>query len=231
MVLHLQSHYAAIDLGSNSFHMIVMADQHDDGKLTSVNCKRELVQLAAGLDRNTGKLRANTANKAFRCLSSFSDYLSQFPEIRVRAVGTSAFRQLHKNSSFLQKAERALGLPIEILSGEDEAKLIYRGVSCSRSDQQRFVMDIGGGSTEFIVGQGLKPRCFASLELGSQTIKQRFFQHDRICNQQIQAAQYDAYGASSCATGPGKITARYQYCCPESVLVLLWHRLCRCADL
>ena len=168
--------------------MIVVAD-HANGKLVPVNCKRELVHLAAGLDHSTGKLRPGTASKAFRCLSSFSDYLSQFPEIRVRAVGTSAFRQLHNNPEFLKKAERVLGLPIEVLSGEDEAKLIYRGVSCTRPDQQRFVMDIGGGSTEFIVGQGITPKCFASLEVGSQTIKQRFFSSNQLKEQHLVDAQ------------------------------------------
>jgi exopolyphosphatase/guanosine-5'-triphosphate,3'-diphosphate pyrophosphatase len=171
--------YAAVDLGSNSFHLVIM--KSDGHSLQSVDCKRQLVRLAAGVDLNTGRLNRDTKTRALRCLAQFSNALKNLPEVQVTAVGTSAFRHLTGDPQFIRRAETTLGQPIRILSGEEEAQYIYRGVSQGQPEQQkRFVLDIGGGSTELIVGQGRKPEAMASLELGCVTLTARFLDHDRL---------------------------------------------------
>jgi len=171
--------YAAVDLGSNSFHLVIM--KSDGDSLQSVDCKRQLVRLAAGVDISTGRLNRDTKTRALRCLAQFSNTLKNLPDVQVTAVGTSAFRHLTADPQFIKRAESTLGQPIRILSGEDEAQYIYRGVSQGQSEQdRRFVLDIGGGSTELIVGQGRNPDAVASLELGCVTLTSRFLDHDRL---------------------------------------------------
>jgi len=185
-------YFAAVDLGSNSFHLIVMAKQ-PNGKLTQVTANRELVQLSVSTDLSTGEIPLNTQSRALRCLSSFHDSLAQYPDVKVRIVGTSAFRHIQKNKSFLSKAEAVLEHPIEILAGEDEAKLIYRGVSTYRESVARFVMDVGGGSTEFIMGTGMKHEQVASLELGCVSVKKEFFPDERITQAQLEFAEQSVF--------------------------------------
>jgi exopolyphosphatase/guanosine-5'-triphosphate,3'-diphosphate pyrophosphatase len=120
-----------------------------------------------------------------RCLSHFHDHLSTFPSISVAAVGTSAFRNLGQGNSFLELAKATLGHDIRILSGEDEARYIYRGVSQGQPDQKRFVIDIGGGSTEMIYGEGREPKVVASLELGCVTLTSRFLDYDKLPQDQL----------------------------------------------
>lgn len=183
-----QHTYAAIDLGSNSFHLVIMEDR-PDGKLVSVNCRRELVQLAAGVDPDTGRLNNNTSHRALRCLSQFHQYLNEIPPAHIKAVGTSAFRRIGDSQSFKLEAEKALGVPIDILSGEDEAQLIYRGVSRLLPNENRFVVDIGGGSTELIVGKGTKAKAFVSLDLGCVTLSKEFFSADHITKEHMDQAE------------------------------------------
>jgi len=191
--MNAPSLYAAIDLGSNSFHLVVM--RSDGVHLQSIECKRELVRLAAGVDNNTGRLTKEARNRALRCLNHFRTTLQQIPEANITAVGTSAFRSLVGDVRFLDQAETALGQPIRILSGEDEARYIYRGVSQGRDDSaRRFVLDIGGGSTELIVGRGRQAEVVASLDLGCVTLTSQFLNEDRLTDQQLAAceAQVDA---------------------------------------
>lgn len=186
--MNAPSLYAAIDLGSNSFHLVVM--KSDGRSLQSVECKRELVRLAAGVDIKTGRLSRDTRTRALRCLSHFHDTLSRLPGAHVTAVGTSAFRRLIGDKQFLKLAEATLGQPIRILSGDDEAKYIYRGVSHSQpEDQGRFVLDIGGGSTEIIVGEGRVPQAVASLDLGCVTLTSQFLDHDRLTEAQMRTCE------------------------------------------
>ena len=186
--MNAPSLYAAIDLGSNSFHLVVM--RSDGSGLHSVDCKRELVRLAAGVDADTGKLTREARNRALRCLTHFHDALQQLPDAQVTAVGTSAFRRLVGDARFLQQAESALGQPIRILSGEDEARYIYRGVSQGQEESaRRFVLDIGGGSTELIVGQGRQPEVVASLDLGCVTLTSQFLKDDRLTDEQLSACE------------------------------------------
>lgn len=181
--MNAPQYVAAVDLGSNSFHLVIM--KNENNRLTSVDCRRELVRLAAGVDE--GRINTETKGRALRCLNHFQEYLQSFPSVQVSAVGTSAFRKIHKDSNFLKMAEAALGLPIRILSGDDEARYIYRGVSQGQPDQTRFVLDIGGGSTEIIVGKGREPSGVASLELGCVTLTSQFLDFDPLPQHQLNA--------------------------------------------
>lgn len=167
---------AAIDLGSNSFHMIVV--QIDDhGQLTVLDRLRESVRLGGGLDVK-GNLTKEAQQRALGCLQRFGERLRDFPSDQVAAVGTNTLRQTKNAREFLVLAEAALGHPIAIISGREEARLIYVGVAHSLAQEQpgkRFVMDIGGGSTELIIGQGFEPLHLESLRMGCVTSSQRFF--------------------------------------------------------
>lgn len=174
---------AAVDLGSNSFHLVIM--KHEDKHLTSVDCRRELVRLAAGV--NNGRLNAETKTRAIRCLAHFRDYLKSFPNTIVSAVGTSAFRRLNNDQNFIRQAESTLGHPIRVISGDDEARYIYLGVSQNQPEKRRFVLDIGGGSTEIIVGKSREPDAMASLELGCVTLTSQYLDYDALPESQLQA--------------------------------------------
>lgn len=166
---------AAIDLGSNSFHMIV-AQVDDSGQLTTLDRLREPVRLGGGLDAK-GNLTLTAQARAIACLQRFGERLRDFPSDNVAAVGTNTLRQSKNAREFLVQAEAALGHPIAIISGREEARLIYVGVAHSLAQDQRgrrFVMDIGGGSTELIIGQGFEPLHLESLRMGCVS-SNRFF--------------------------------------------------------
>jgi len=166
--------YAAVDLGSNSFHLVVSRYEH--GEFTVVDRQREVVRLAAGLD-NRGRLSDEVAERALKCLEQFGQLLRAIPRPRVRVVGTNALRRLQGKHQFLERAEQALGHNIEIIAGREEARLIYLGVSkwSTRGDESRLVIDIGGGSTEIIAGKGDAAHCRESLEVGCVVLSNEFF--------------------------------------------------------
>ncbi|MCV6614422.1 MAG: Ppx/GppA family phosphatase [Cellvibrionaceae bacterium] len=166
-------YYAAIDLGSNSFHMIIARE--DDGTITVIDRVKEMVQIARGLSPE-GDLAEDAKTRALDCLACFRERLAEFPASSVRAVGTKALRSAD-NSDFLKLAEQALGHPIETVSGYEEARLVYQGVSHAIPQQQgqTLVIDIGGGSTEFIIGRQYQPLLLESLSLGCVTFSQRYF--------------------------------------------------------
>ena len=147
---------AAVDLGSNSFHLIVARYTH--GQLVVIDRLRESVRLGSGLDAD-GRLDREVAARALACLERFGQRLREIRADKVRVVGTNALRRAHRKQSFLERARAALGTPIEIVSGIEEARLIYSGVAHSmpRSRGKRLVVDIGGGSTELIIGEQLNP--------------------------------------------------------------------------
>ncbi len=178
---------AAIDLGSNSFHMIV-ARLHD-GQLIVMDKLREMVRLAEGITPEGG-LEPEVAQRAIACLARFGQRLRDFPPGSVRAVGTNTLRNASKAGDFLLDAEQALGHPIDIITGVEEARLIYLGVShgIAKDNGQRLVMDIGGGSTELIVGQAFCPRYMESLEMGCVSMTRRFFTDGEINPQRIYKA-------------------------------------------
>jgi exopolyphosphatase/guanosine-5'-triphosphate,3'-diphosphate pyrophosphatase len=164
---------AAIDLGSNSFHMIVAREV--DGQLQVRDRLREMVRLAAGLD-SQGNLDDAARQRSLECLRRFGQRLDGFVPGSVRAVGTNTLRKA-KDASFLREAEEALGHPIEVIAGVEEARLIYLGVShgLPDSDENRLVVDIGGGSTELILGRRFEPLELESLYMGCVSYSQRFF--------------------------------------------------------
>ncbi len=165
---------AAVDLGSNSFHMIVGELRH--GQLAILDRIRETVRLAEGLSAK-GDISPDARQRALDCLSRFGERLRDMHAGSVRAAGTSTIRRAREDSSFMAEAEAALGHPIEIVSGLEEARLIYNGVTHSLppTDGFRLVMDIGGGSTELILGQGPQPRALESLDMGCVSMTERFF--------------------------------------------------------
>ncbi len=166
---------AAIDLGSNSFHMVIA--RYTLGQLRVVDRLRETVRMADGLD-GKGGLSAEARQRALECLARFGQRLRGIPATRVRALATNTVRQLRSPQAFLMPAETALGYAIEVVSGREEARLIYLGVAHAqppKPDQRRLVIDIGGGSTEFIIGQGMQTLERESLQAGCIASTRRFF--------------------------------------------------------
>lgn len=165
---------AAVDLGSNSFHLVVARYEH--GSLRLIDRLRDSVRLAMGL-RADGSLDAERRERALACLARFGQRLRAVPPGRVRAVATNTVRRLANPQTFLLPAETALGHPIEVVNGREEARLIYLGVAhdLATSKQRRLVVDIGGGSTEFIIGQGFEALEKESLQMGCVASTLRFF--------------------------------------------------------
>lgn len=181
------SFVAAVDLGSNSFHMIVC--RLHEGKLQTVDRLKEMVRLASGLDQKN-YLDDATQARALACLERFGQRIAHFPAESVRIVGTSTLRTAKNAAQFLEKAEMALNHPIHIISGIEEARLIYQGVANSLSSQQkwRLVMDIGGGSTEFIIGSGDHPRDKESLPMGCVSVSNAFFEKGKLSKEAFNRA-------------------------------------------
>ncbi len=178
---------AAVDLGSNSFHMIIARLR--DGQFQIMDRLREMVQLRAGLDKDN-YLSEAAQERAILCLERFGERVRDLPYGKVRVVGTNTLRVAENSREFLRKARRALGHPIEIVTGEEEARLIYLGVARSLAfdNTRRLVMDIGGGSTEFIIGEGIQGLQRESLEMGCVSFSQRFFDDGKITQIQMQSA-------------------------------------------
>ncbi|MCB1724419.1 MAG: Ppx/GppA family phosphatase [Chromatiaceae bacterium] len=170
---------AAVDLGSNSFHMIV--GKLDNRQLVIVDRMRDMVRLGGGLLPD--KTLADDAwERALESLSKMGQRLRSLPHHAVRAVGTNTMRQIRDGGAFLKAAEDALGHPIEIIGGREEARLIYLGVAhgLAAGDERRLVVDIGGGSTETIIGEGLEPLDRESLFMGCVSMSNRFFAGGKI---------------------------------------------------
>ena len=182
---------AAVDLGSNSFHMIVGELRH--GQLAVLDRIRETVRLAEGLSDN-GDLSPDARKRALDCLSRFGERLRDVHANNVRAGGTSTIRRAREDTGFMVDAESALGHPIEIVSGIEEARLIYNGVTHSLPPTEglRLVMDIGGGSTELILGRGPQPRALESLHMGCVSMTERFFPGGRITREGFRKARVAA---------------------------------------
>lgn len=167
-------YFAAIDLGSNSFHMLV--GRINNGQLEVIDREKEMVQIARGLDAE-GNLDDDAKNRALECLNRFSERLRDIPKEQVRAVGTKTLRSTKGSGDFLRRAAKTLGHPIQIISGFEEARLVYCGLSHSIANDQmnRLVIDIGGGSTEFIIGKDYDPAFLESLSLGCVAYTNEFF--------------------------------------------------------
>lgn len=182
---------AAVDLGSNSFHMVVARYSH--GQMIILDRLREMVRLAAGLDEH-GRLDRAATERALACLERFGQRLKDMKAESVRVVGTNTLRQAKRKGAFLDRAAHALGHPIEIISGVEEARLIYLGVVHTMPSEpgRRFVADIGGGSTELIIGEGLQTRQLASLYMGCVSMSNRFFADGEITEKRLKRARLAA---------------------------------------
>jgi exopolyphosphatase / guanosine-5'-triphosphate,3'-diphosphate pyrophosphatase len=182
---------AAVDLGSNSFHMVVARYSH--GQLVIIDRLREMVRLAAGVAEN-GRIDKDVAARALACLQRFGQRLRDMHADSVRVVGTNALRVAHRKQAFLERAREALGHPIEIIAGMEEARLIYSGVAHTMPSEpgRRLVVDIGGGSTELIIGEGLTPLELESLQMGCVSQSERFFRDGKISARRFERARLAA---------------------------------------
>jgi exopolyphosphatase/guanosine-5'-triphosphate,3'-diphosphate pyrophosphatase len=182
---------AAVDLGSNSFHLQI--GRVVDRQIYPLDAVREVVRLGGGLTAEKRIDRATQA-KALEALAKFAERLRGFPRQAVRAVGTNALRVAKNSPQFLREARAVLGFPIEVISGREEARLIYLGVAHALpvSSQRRLVVDVGGGSTEFIIGTGLEPQLTESLYMGCVSYSLKYFPDGRIDKPRMKAAELAA---------------------------------------
>ncbi len=166
---------ATVDLGSNSFRLLI-GKIHNDGTISPIDQIKETVRLASGLDANDN-LTKESQLYALEVLSRFHERLSGFKKSQVRVVGTSTLRVANNAAEFIAIANKTLGFPIEVISGKEEARLIYIGAthSLAYTEEKRLVIDIGGGSTEFIIGKGYEPQIMESVTMGCVSYTGRYF--------------------------------------------------------
>ncbi len=190
-IQHESPYFAAIDLGSNSFHMVVA--RVTDDKVEIIDREKQMVQIARGL-QPSGSLDIESQERAISCLHRFSERLKNIPNSQIRVVGTKTLRSAKNSSKFLKAAELILGVKIQIVSGYEEARLVYAGLANTISkSEQRLVIDIGGGSTEFIIGSGLKPIRLESLPLGCVTYSEKHgFNKEGPTQVTVRSAYYSA---------------------------------------
>lgn len=182
---------AAIDLGSNSFHLIVARLDH--GELRPIERLGEKVQLAAGFDEQ-GNLTEEAIERGLSCLRKLAQYCDGMPNSQIRVVGTNALRKAGNREIFVRRAMEILGHPVNIIAGREEARLIYLGVAHTQSDDRgkQLVIDIGGGSTEFIIGERFEPLLLESLNMGCVTWTQKYFADGHVTEKQFDEAYYSA---------------------------------------
>ena len=182
---------AAVDLGSNSFRLEIGRIERD--QIYPLDTWKDTIRFGAGLDAD-GNLKPDAQARALAALARFGERLRGWSPGNVRAVATNTLRVAHNAGEFLPQAEKALGFPIEIVSGREEARLIYLGVSHTLplSSEPRLVVDIGGGSTEFIIGRGFDPKRVESLKLGCVSFSLRYFASGKITRQGMRQAELDA---------------------------------------
>jgi exopolyphosphatase/guanosine-5'-triphosphate,3'-diphosphate pyrophosphatase len=182
---------AAVDLGSNSFHLQV--GRVVDGQIYALDSMREALRLGAGLTADKRIDRA-TQVRALEVLARFGERLRGLPPSAVRAVGTNTLRVAKNAAQFLREARSALGFPIEVIAGREEARLIYLGVSHSLPPAQhrRLVVDVGGGSTEFIIGSGFEAQLTESLYMGCVSWSLRYFPDGKIDKGALRSAELAA---------------------------------------
>jgi exopolyphosphatase/guanosine-5'-triphosphate,3'-diphosphate pyrophosphatase len=181
---------AAVDMGSNSFRLEL--GHLPQGRYKRIDYLKDTVRLGAGLDAH-GMLSEEAAQRGLACLRRFSARLSGLAPASVRAVATQTLREARNRNAFLLRAQEALGFPIEVISGREEARLIYAGVAhLQPSDAPRLVIDIGGRSTELILGQGRTPQVTESFGIGCVSLSLRFFEGGVITDAGFRSAQVAA---------------------------------------
>jgi len=173
-------HYAVVDLGSNSFHLLIV--HLTNNTIKTVNKVKRKVRLAAGLN-NQNELSQEAIARGLDCLALFAQHLASIPKENIRIVATAALRIAHNRSVFIHAANRILPINIDLLSGEQEANSIYSGVAHTchdNSTQKRLVVDIGGASTELIIGESFNAIHAVSLNLGCVSFNERYFSDDKL---------------------------------------------------
>ncbi len=182
---------AAVDLGSNSFHLQIA--RIVDNTLYPLDSLKETVRLGAGVTSEKD-IDAKTAERAFSALRLFAERIRGMPRNHVRVVGTNALRVAKNAGVFVREAEAILGFPIEIIAGREEARLIFLGVAKSlpHADHDRLVVDIGGGSTEFVIGHRFKPKLVDSLYMGCVSYSTRYFPEGVVDKRRFKDAQLAA---------------------------------------
>jgi exopolyphosphatase/guanosine-5'-triphosphate,3'-diphosphate pyrophosphatase len=182
--------YAAIDLGSNSFHMLVVREVA--GSIQTLTRVKRKVRLAAGLSREN-VLSQEAMERGWQCLRLFSERLQDIPSGQIRVVATATLRLAVNASEFIAKAQEILGCPVQVISGEEEARLIYQGVAhTTGGSDQRLVVDIGGASTELVTGTGAQATSLFSLSMGCVTWLERFFTDRNLGQENFDAAEHAA---------------------------------------
>lgn len=182
-----QQQLAAIDLGSNSFHLVLA--RVANGEVQILEKRGEKVQLAEGLSARSG-LTQEAQERALACLERFAQRIRGMESANVSILGTNALRAAKNATAFVEKAETVLGYPVNIIAGREEARLIYLGAANTLADNggNRLVVDIGGGSTEFIIGQGFEPIELESLHMGCVAFNDRFFSDGKLSDSAFRKA-------------------------------------------
>ena len=182
--------YAAVDLGSNSFHMVIV--RVSAGSVSIIGKVKQKVRLAAGLDDNM-HLDDASLERGWQCLATFAERLQDIPLANIKVVGTATLRLASNAQQFLDKAEEILHHKIDVISGVEEARQIYLGVAYTSANQgNSLVIDIGGASTEVIVGNDMNPIHLVSLNMGCVTFKERYFSDDLITEEAFAEAILNA---------------------------------------
>ncbi|EKE74906.1 exopolyphosphatase [Gallaecimonas xiamenensis] len=176
-----------VDLGSNSFHLLKAS--YCKGAFRILNKAKERVRLAEGLS-DDHQLSEAAFQRGLDCLARFKEIIGNLPASRVRTVATYTLRRAANGDAFIKAARAVYPYPIEVIAGAEEARLIYQGVAHTQPGRDsRLVMDIGGGSTEFVIGRGLETRRLASLAMGCVSFQQRFFKDGKITEGGFKAAE------------------------------------------
>ena len=184
---HKSKPLAALDLGSNSFHLVVA--NYDGNRIATVDKLKSMVRLADGLD-SKGEITSEAMERAIECLTRFGQRLRDIPADNVRVVGTNTLRKAKNSARFLKRAQKALNHNIEIISGYEEARVIFMGVSRALDDshKRRLVIDIGGGSTELILGKRFKPSLIDSLYMGCVSLSAKCFKDGALTSKNYELA-------------------------------------------
>ncbi|WP_034918588.1 guanosine-5'-triphosphate,3'-diphosphate diphosphatase [Erwinia sp. 9145] len=189
-MLRASSLYAAIDLGSNSFHMLVVREVA--GNIQTVARIKRKVRLAAGLNSDS-HLSDEAMARGWHCLRLFSEQLQDIPSGQIRVVATATLRLATNAADFLDKAQQILGCPVNVITGEEEARLIYQGVAhTTGGSDKRLVVDIGGGSTELVTGSGAQTTSLFSLSMGCVTWLERYFADRHLGQENFEQAEQAA---------------------------------------
>ncbi|MBL0517609.1 exopolyphosphatase [Aeromonas caviae] len=208
--------YAAVDLGSNSFHMVIA--RLTEGRMQIIDRIKERVRLAEGMDEQR-RMSPEAMARGLDCLALFAERLTNIKPDQIRIAGTYTLRRASNARDFVREAAKVLNHPIEIISGQEEARLIYQGVAHTQHiEGQVLVVDIGGGSTELIIGEGFEHKALTSRKMGCVSFTQSFFGNGKLGEKAFNAAvleaqhqlapiinQYRKLGWQSCLGSSGSI--------------------------